>query len=129
MEHNVCCDDMSAIPSYPKVKSQHGKHAVMPKMALGKSENSILGNGDDYRTIKINIKLPKILETNLKYNSRDVMLFHMILDIDTSENTLLVNKNKVFWKNGMPPNVAILEPTKERELLTHKIINGGVKNV
>ena len=50
------------------------------------------------------------------------MLFHMILDIDTSENTLLVNKNIVFWKNDMPPNVAILEPTKERELLTHKII-------
>lgn len=88
----------------------------------------MLGNDDDYRTTTINIHLPKHISKKLKHNSRDVMLYHMIIDVQFSKNTLLINKKKVFWENDMPPSVAMLEPTKEHELLTHKIIRNSVEN-
>ena len=35
-------------------------------------------DSDNYRTLEIKINLPKRITSELKHNSRDVMLFHMI---------------------------------------------------
>ena len=85
-------------------------------------------DSDNHHTLEIKINLPKRITNELKHNSRDVMLFHMIVDIALSKHELVINENKVFWKNNVQPNIAMFEPTKERELLTHKIIQNSVKN-
>ena len=84
-------------------------------------------DSDNYRTLEIKINLPTQITSELEHNSRDVMIFHMLVDIALSKRELVVNENKVFWKNNVQPNIAMLEPTKERELLTHKIIQNSVK--
>ncbi|MDI1495660.1 MAG: hypothetical protein K8823_968 [Cenarchaeum symbiont of Oopsacas minuta] len=118
---------------FPKTESSayenKSENGFKVKIEKNDDLNHATNNDEDYHTVNIKINLPKQITKNLTHNSRDVLLYHIIIDLLKSKNTLYMNKNNVFWKNGMPPNVALLELTKERELLTHKIIQDSIKNI
>ena len=91
----------------------------------GFDNNALLQDGGEYSTITITITLPKIIKDDYM-TSRDFMIYNMLKDVEQDKflgsGILLVNSSKVFRRDGIPPDKAVLKPTLERSQLTQKVL-------